>query len=52
MTALPTMAGYTNVTPDELVTLITSHKNHKVTVAFIGINTETGDCIYTVRWRT
>jgi hypothetical protein len=52
MTALPTQHGYTNVTPDELETLIETHKNHKVTVAFIGIDSETDDCLYTVRWRT
>ena len=52
MTALPTSAGYTNVTPTELVTLVTTHKEDKVTVAYIGTDSETNKPIYTVRWRT
>jgi hypothetical protein len=51
MTALPTSAGYMNVTPDELITLVTQHKNDKVTVAFTGVDEETNKCTYIVRWK-
>ena len=51
MTRLPTLTGYKDVTPTELVTLVTAHKDDKVSVAFTGIDPETDDCIYTVRWK-
>lgn len=52
MTALPTLHGYTDVTPAELVTLVTTHKDDKVSVAYIGMDSETNKPIYTVRWKT
>lgn len=52
MVALPTSAGYRDVSPSELITLVTAHKDDKVQVAFTGVDTDSGDCTYTVRWRT
>ena len=51
MTALPTNKGYRNVTPTELVTLVTSHAEDKISVSFQGINTETNKPYYIVMWK-
>ena len=51
MTRLPTSAGYKDVSPSELETLVVAHSNEKITVMFTGIDPETGDCTYTVRWK-
>jgi hypothetical protein len=51
MTRLPTSKGYKDVTPTDLETLVVAHSNEKISVAFTGTDPETGDCLYTVRWK-
>jgi len=51
MTRLPISAGYKDVSPSDLEVLVEEHKNDKLNVAFTGTDPDTGDCLYTVRWK-
>ena len=51
MTALPTSKGYKDVTPTDLETLVVAHSDDKINVAYTGTDPDTGDCLYTVRWK-